>query len=103
MDEISLKSHLATRVSEFRARWNSIESDIYTKHQEEDEALRQTILAMSTTTWREPIGLRSSVSVLSLCLTITALTSAVFTAVKALEALASHLNSTVSKIQRKFW
>ncbi|WP_347876976.1 NTF2 fold immunity protein [Pseudomonas graminis] len=42
MDEISLKSHLAMRVSEFGARWNSIESDIYAKHKEEDEALRQT-------------------------------------------------------------
>lgn len=42
MDEISLKSYLALRVSEFGASWNSTERDIYARHQQEDETLRQT-------------------------------------------------------------
>ena len=41
MDEASLKSHLALHVSEFGAKWNSIERDIYAGSKKEDGELRQ--------------------------------------------------------------
>ncbi|MBC3952033.1 MULTISPECIES: NTF2 fold immunity protein [Pseudomonas] len=42
MDEASLKSHLALRVSEFGAKWNEIERDVYAGHEKEDDELQET-------------------------------------------------------------